>query len=57
MRESEEEIIEQCEALGHTMKKDPPKTRWTCTNRACGRAVLTVGGPWYGSALTNVCVP
>jgi hypothetical protein len=54
------EIIAKCEALGHTMKNDPPflgGTRFTCTKRECGRAVLKASGAafWYGSALTKRC--
>lgn len=56
------EIIADCEALGHTMKNDPPflgGIRFTCTSPKCGRAALKspVAAFWYGSALTTACVP
>jgi hypothetical protein len=55
------EILTKCEALGHTMSNDPPghghSSRFTCTTRTCGRAVLHANGGdhWYGSALVFEC--
>jgi hypothetical protein len=45
---------------GHTLAWDPPHAlsnvaRWTCTNQACGAAVLSYQGNVYGQATETFC--
>lgn len=62
MIETVDEIIAKCEALGHQMVLDSVfglsgTTRYSCTSKACSRAVLKASGGdnWYGSALVVPC--
>lgn len=49
--------MQRAEALGHTVKWDPPfassASRWTCTR--CQAAVLKNRGHVYGSAIEKTC--
>lgn len=54
------EPVLRAEALGHIVEWDPPSglssaSRWTCTNRRCGAAVLEYNGNIYGSAVEKTC--